>query len=147
MATKISNNDEIIDSYDVFNRIEELRNQLADVKNDVSEEAAAMPLDDWVEKIKGDSSHPSRDAIEQLLVLQRLNKDALGYAAGYWRYGGVLIRDNYFEKYARKMAESRSACIRESKWLISCVDWKRAASELKQDYSAVKFNGVTYWIR
>ena len=32
-------------------------------------------------------------------------------------------------------------------WPNTCIDWDQAAGELKMDYSAVDFDGVTYWIR
>lgn len=27
------------------------------------------------------------------------------------------------------------------------IDWERAAEELRMDYTAVDFDGVTYWVR
>ena len=32
-------------------------------------------------------------------------------------------------------------------WPCSCIDWKQAALELQQDYTAFDFAGVTYWGR
>ena len=28
-----------------------------------------------------------------------------------------------------------------------CIDWDRAAEDLKMDYSAIDFDGVTYYVR
>jgi hypothetical protein len=30
---------------------------------------------------------------------------------------------------------------------MRCIDWNEAASELQMDYTAVEFDGVTYWVR
>ena len=31
-----------------------------------------------------------------------------------------------------------------AKWPYTCVDWERAADELRQDYSSTEFDGKTY---
>lgn len=33
------------------------------------------------------------------------------------------------------------------RWPYTCIDWEHAAKELRYDYSAADFDGVTYWIR
>lgn len=30
-------------------------------------------------------------------------------------------------------------------WPYNCIDWEKAANELKQDYSTVDFEGETYY--
>lgn len=34
-----------------------------------------------------------------------------------------------------------------TEWPLRHIDWDAAAEELKQDYTSVEFDGVTYWIR
>ncbi len=69
---------------------------------------------------------------EELRRLVQLKEDV---DSEEWPYGVALIRDSYFEDFARDEAEN------------SCIDWKAAADELKVDYRTVTFEGVTYWFR
>jgi len=34
-----------------------------------------------------------------------------------------------------------------TRWPCHCIDWDQAARELRMDYSAIEFNGMTYWYR
>jgi hypothetical protein len=60
-----------------------------------------------------------------------------------------LIADDYFEDHAQEIAQDTmpgySGDVVE--WPLSCIDWEKAARELKQDYSMVEFDGETYWYR
>ena len=82
----------------------------------------------------------------ELKALCDLQEEAEGYSED-WRYGATLIRDSYFEDYARELAEDISAIPSDNKWPCTCIDWKEAAEELQQDYTSVEFDGVTYWVR
>jgi hypothetical protein len=62
-----------------------------------------------------------------------------------WRHGETLIRETYFEDYARQLAEDVGAMENCDKWPATCIDWKRAAEELQQDYTSAEFDGVTYY--
>jgi len=75
--------------------------------------------------------------------LQALEAEAEGYSD--WRHGAQLIADSYFEKYAQELAEELGQV--SDSWPFSCIDWEKAADELKQDYTSVDFDGVTYWVR
>ena len=86
------------------------------------------------------------DEQAELTALEALRDEAEGYAAD-WRYGETLIRDSYFEDYARQLAEDIGALDKCDTWPATCIDWKQAANELKQDYTSVEFDGVTYWAR
>ena len=63
-----------------------------------------------------------------------------------WRCGMTFIRDDYFEEYARQLAEEMYI---DSlyQWPFSCIDWDEAAHELQADYTIFDFGGVTYWAR
>lgn len=65
---------------------------------------------------------------------------------GDW-YPIVLIRDSYFEDYARELAEDCGMVNDNASWPNNCIDWEKAARELQWDYSTVEFEGVTYWYR
>jgi hypothetical protein len=157
----IDNSDDIIDSRDVISRIEELTSEregltealtaaqealTATVEGEESpmEEAAAQEAVDAattaLEEWDGDNA-------AELNNLEALQEQAEGYASD-WRHGEQLIRDSYFESYARELAEDlHGNKIRDAEWPFSCIDWDRAVRELQMDYTSVDFDGVTYWVR
>ena len=114
----IDHYDVVIDSRDVIKRIEELQSD--DRRTD--EETA------------------------ELRALEALQSDTEG-RCGDWRYGAQLIRDSYFATFAQELAEDIGAIPRGAGWPCTCIDWEQAARELRMDYTAVDFSGVTYWVR
>lgn len=138
MSREISNADDIIDSRDVIARIETLENEQADLLNgaqydDLTPEARAA-FDEW----EGEYG-------KELDDLRKLADEASG--SPNWQYGEGLIRDDYFEAYARDLAEDCGMIPRGLKWPCNCIDWEQAARELQADYFSVDFGGVEYWIR
>lgn len=128
-----SNSDDIIFFREVIDRISELEGERDDY----------VPTDE----------HPERtwttdcdDDWAELTVLQALQEEADGYADD-WKDGAMLIRDSYFQEYAQQFAEDIGAIDPNATWPNTCIDWERAARELQQDYAAVDFDGVTYWVR
>jgi antirestriction protein len=120
-----TNSDDVIDSRDIIARIEELEGE----REDLSEADAAI----WDE-----------DNAEELAALKKFADQAEGYCDD-WHRGATLIRDSYFEEYARQFADDIGAI--DAKWPTNCIDWEAAAKDLQSDYSAVEFDGVTYWMR
>lgn len=125
MTTDISNSEDILDVRDIIERVEELREQR-------------------------DEGLDESDT-EELATLESLLDALQGYGGdhqweGAW-YPVTLIRDSYFEDYAQELAEDIGAINRDATWPNNCIDWEKAASELKIDYSTVEFGGVTYWYR
>ena len=132
MATTIDNTLDVIDSRNVIERIEELRDE-----RDAHDEGESGRS--WAEEYPADA--------EELRALEALQAQAEGYARD-WCYGEVLIRDSYFEDYARELAEDlHGDAVRRTEWPFSCIDWGEAANALKHDYTAIDFDGVTYWVR
>jgi hypothetical protein len=161
----ISNGDDIIDSRDVIARIEELASEHEALTEAVTEaqdaldaynagsggerhdtdsenlraalDAANLALDEWT----------SGDDQEELSALRALEDDASGYSDD-WRHGATLIRDSYFEDYARETAEDMHGSeMRAASWPFDCIDWEQAAGELQQDYTSVEYGDETYWVR
>lgn len=64
-----------------------------------------------------------------------------------WSYGAHFIREDVFEDYAQELAEDIGAIDSDASWPLYCIDWERAANDLKMDYSAVEFLGHTYFVR
>lgn len=144
MTRTISNSDDIIDSRDVIARIDDLESDrdsfpVTDEDGNPIEE----PTDEQRALAWGDENP---DDAAELRALVALADECEGYVSD-WRHGEALIRDSYFEDYARQLAEDIGAIDRGVGWPARCIDWEQAASELQQDYTSVDFDGVTYWVR
>jgi len=121
MKKEISNHDDIIDSRDIIERIDELESDFEDGTRDDSEK-------------------------DELKVLKELAKEGEDYSSD-WKYGETLIRDTYFKDYAMELAEDIGAINSDSNWPNNCIDWDQAARELQMDYTMIDFDGIDYWIR
>jgi hypothetical protein len=87
----------------------------------------------------------------QVALVKSLLDDLRGYGGdhqweGEW-YPARLIADSHFEEYARELADDIGAIDRKASWPMTCIDWKKAAEELRVDYSSVEIDGRTYWYR
>jgi len=142
---RIDNTEDLISSLDVIASIEELEAEraaladaitTADLDDPDALAAAETALKEWDEGDEG----------EELADLNRLAEEAEGYAVD-WEYGETLIRSSYFRTYAEELAEEIGAISLDAPWPAHHIDWEAAAEELKQDYTAVDFGGVTYWVR
>jgi len=98
---------------------EDADEQIADVENDIA------------------------DLEEELQPLHDLKGEAL--ESSEWEDGTTLILDEYFEEYARDLAEDIYDI--KDHWPFNCIDWGFAAHMLTQDYFSVDYGGYTYWIR
>jgi hypothetical protein len=163
MRNAPTNHDDMIDSRDVIERIEELESERGDLESALAEAREAQEARDLVNEgrdgipLSEADSNPvgdledqlaewDRDNGDELKALKDLESEAEGYA-GDWRHGESLIRDSYFEDYARELASDLGLLQKGASWPYTCIDWEQAASELQQDYTSVEFDGVTYWIR
>ena len=118
MASEITNSDDLIDSRNIIERITELEN-----------------MDDLRDE----------DEDEELASLRTLEEEA--NTSEEWRYGQTLVRDSYFEDFARQEAEDLDLIQSDAGWPMDYIDWERAADALKMDYTSVDFGGVCYWMR
>lgn len=169
-GTSISNSDKVIDSREIIARIEELtddKTTLVDaidtardayeeaVKafDEATEESDTTVLEDTCDERKEELDSAKTELeewetgydAEELAALVSLADEADG--SPDWKYGETLIRDSYFEDYARELAEDCGMVKDQDTWPNRCIDWAQAADELKQDYTQVDFDGETYWIR
>lgn len=137
----ISNADDTIDSRDVIARIEELESDYSDLLE------AAEGLDgDELREAQAEINDWNDSEGLELEALRKLAKEGEDYAPD-WLHGETLIRDSYFEDYAQELAEDIGAINSNATWPNNCIDWERAARELRMDYTSIDFDGVTYWIR
>lgn len=101
---------------------------------------------DVIERIEWLQGTDDTDEQEELAALVALAEEGADYAMD-WSYGEALIRDSYFIDYAQELANDIGAVDSNATWPHTCIDWERAARELKYDYSAIDFDGVTYLVR
>jgi hypothetical protein len=136
--SKIDNTEDLIDSRDVIERIEELETEGA--------LRASVPGESWGEVADRDAAdYLDDDDADELRALRELAKECANYSD--WGHGETLIRDSYFVTYAQELADDIGAVNSEIGWPYSCIDWEKAAWELRMDYTSVEFDGITYWIR
>lgn len=153
----ISSSDDIIDSRDVIARIEELesdRESLSDAVTEAQEEFSGGCGDDVdrqnamsaLASAKEDLQEwdDSEDA-EELKKLKELAEKCEN--EGDWTHGVSLINDNYFEDYAKQTAEDLGLISGETQWPATCIDWERAANELKSDYTCIEWDDETFYLR
>lgn len=128
---EISNSDDVIDVRDVIARVEELE----------GDESIQQDIDNLILSDEG----------QELVGLRELLADLCGYGGDeQWRgdwYPITLVRDSYFKEHAQELAEDCGMVNANATWPNNCIDWDKAARELRMDYSSVEFDGVTYWYR
>lgn len=147
-----TNSDDIIDSRDIIKRVAELESYEPEPQtvarfNELSAQTELTPEEeDELAELRVEVEMNDEEEKAELAALKEL-ADEVDSNTEDWKYGVTLIRDDYFETYARDMAEDMGAIPENAAWPASCIDWERAARELQQDYTSVDFDGVTYWVR
>lgn len=150
---EISNSDDVIDSRDIIARIEELETLRDDWQEDNelpeyidTETTTNDEIKKWTdEQVEKWAEWEDSEEGRELKTLLKVQEQADGY--GDWEYGAALIRDDYFEDYARQLAEELDLIKGDANWPYNCIDWERAADELKMDYTTIDFDGVDYQMR
>ncbi|KVU68953.1 hypothetical protein BGV52_15330 [Burkholderia ubonensis] len=148
--TDITSYDDIIDVRDITDRVEELRDELTDVKGGESVQAADMDLAEWCKDAANQEGHPFADAVAELATLESLLDDIRGYGGdhqweGAW-YPLTLIRDEHFTEYAMELLADIGDIPRNMPHYI-VIDEDATAKNIQSDYSDVEFDGSTYWYR
>lgn len=107
------------------------------------DEANALVGGDWEnidEEVTNELDEDEAERLETLIAFLR----EIGDEA---QYGVALIPEDEFEDYARQLAEDIGAIPEDNNWPCYCIDWKRAARELRVDYSLITFDGDDYLYR
>ena len=151
---EISNSDDTIDSRDVIARIEELESERSDLSDALDEAVEASNTDETsdpeelqqaIDDAKHDLQEWDNDNKAELDALKALADEAEGYASD-WNHGEQLIRESYFTEYAQQLCEDIGDVPRDLPHYIE-IDWEATARNIKQDYTEVEYDGVTYLIR
>lgn len=157
----VSNTDDVIDSRDVIERIEELedeRQSLADevsdaqeTLNDAEDDTSVLDAkeirelkDKFTEASQARSDWDEENG-EELTALKNLADEGANESSD-WAYGETLIHENYFTEYAQQLVEDIGDLPRGFPHYI-VLDWEQTAENIKVDYSTVDFDGETYYIR
>ena len=115
----ITNTQDIIDSRDIIERIEEVESGL-------------------VMGCGGD--------VAELKTLKNIVDQASG--CGDFVHGESLICESYFTEYCKQLCEDIEAIPADLPWYIaSNIDWDGVAEDIKQDYTEIDFDGINYFMR
>lgn len=162
MSITIYNELDTIDSRDIIERIDELEGNRQVLQDAIDEAQIELDeFDDDTNILKGRAEHRqakvdlynAQDELkewndgseaDELAALDELNRQGAGISG--WKSGVMLIRDSYFETYAREYAESIGAIDSDARWPCDCIDWQEAADELQSSFTSVDFDGETYWV-
>ena len=127
----------VIDSRDL---LKEYRDIIGDSTADYDDDPAES--EEWVELDEDERERATmlRD------LLQELPESTVDSPHGN-SWGSTLIREDYFEEYARELADDLGAIDKDASWPAAHIDWKAAAEDLKQDYVTVELDGHTYYAR
>ncbi len=101
-------------------------------------------LHDLLDSLRSEDDAGTLDADEAELLGELCNLEA---SVVDWQHGEALVRDDYFEDYARELAEDVGAVDRDAAWPMTCIDWPAAARALLQDYYEFEIDGRTYYAR
>ena len=168
----ISNTDNVIDSRDIIERIDELTGDFQALVDDIEaaetdeeREMAFSALSAWLightnivpdlrttEEITFDdvSEWAESDDAHELKALLALADEA--ECSPDWSYGETLIHEDYFTYYIEELINDCYELPKEFNsgawpWRHMTLDYEAAADEAKQDYMEVNFDGATYYIR
>ena len=79
--------------------------------------------------------------------LEREGLRAMEGGIADWLYGETLIPEDAFTDYARDLASDIGAIADDAHWPATCIDWDRAADQLRTDYTEFEYRGETYLVR
>lgn len=129
--------DDRIDSRDVLTRIDELTKERESYMEDHA--------DGWWPGEYPDEAKELRSLVK---LVSELRQEAM---SGDTPEDGIfLVRESDFEDYAEELwEETTDSSDRElaTKWPYTHIDWEAAANDLRQDYTSIEFDGVTYYYR
>lgn len=142
--------DDIIDTRDIIERIEELEETREALREefDAMPENAGIDFDRWVCDMTG--SAWSREEQNELDALTAIMEDLKGNGGDeQWRgdwYPVTLIRESYFREYCLDLCHDIGSIPRDLPDYIE-IDWEATARNLRVDYTYTEIDGVNYLYR
>ena len=168
----ISNTDNVIDSRDIIERIDELTGDFHALVDDIeaaeTDEERKTAFDELATWLIGHteivpdlealggitfddvSDWAESDDAHELKALLALADEA--DCSPDWSYGETLIHEDYFTDYIEEQINDCYELPKEFNsndwpWRHMTIDYAAAADEAKQDYMEVNFDGATYYIK
>lgn len=135
--SSIDRYNDMIDSRDLEEAIEELQGELEGVEYNLETEQY---------EVNGVEMNSEYEELEKLIEFAQAFKES----SSDYPYGAVAIRDTHFKEYAQEMAQDIGIVNNSSNmdaWPLNCIDWDQAAEQLKGDYTPIEFEDITYWVR
>ena len=143
-TTQIDNTQDVIDSRDIIERLEDLENDLQGYYEEYTENGGELSFEDW---LSDEDIEDYQDEKHEFNVLTALADYAEGYSPD-WQYGSQLIRDSYFAEYAEELCKDIGDIPKDLPWYIEKhIDWEGVSKEIQMDYTSVDFDGEEYWVR
>lgn len=115
-------NDDLIDSRDVVEAVEELQSEKEAYPDEFEDQDTLDELEEFLQEIRDYAGESPEDGV-------------------------TVIRGSYFVTYAMELAEDIGAVGNDFEWPLGYIDWEAAADALQNDYSSVEFAEVEYWVR
>lgn len=133
MATEaISNTENVLDSRDIVKRVDDLDSGLTDSEREclgiTDPDVTTFDdlTDEQVELLKGVYNEHASVEFDEWVILKALIKEIEDYAGDRPSDGVTLIRDSYFETYAREFAEDIGAIQDDARWPCTCIELERS---------------------
>ena len=124
----ISNTENVLDSRNIQERIDELENEIEEEESKNEEEE--------------EESSPEQEELEILLAF----KEEVEQCNSEWDDGCALIRETYFKEFCQQELEDLGMIPKDLESFI-VIDWEATAENMEQDYSEVSFDSVAYYVR
>jgi len=158
MKTEINLDDDVLDSRDIIERIEELEAEWEDLVvtiKEAQEELAEAQEAQKAQKVLEAQEDLARaqEALEEWVNDNQTEldhwKELADQCEGYgdWQHGETLIERSHWEDYCKELAEAIGAIPEDVAWPCTCIDWEQASRELEVDYMSVEVGGYEYLMR
>lgn len=138
MTKSISNNDGVIDSREVIERLEELETEREAIVDAIDE----CEDPEQLEVLKADLEEFDDDGYKALKAFAEEGDNN----SCEWTDGVTLIREDYFVGYCEELVTDTGDLPRDVPQYI-VIDWDATARNLRSDYSEIEWDGVTYLAR
>jgi hypothetical protein len=160
-----TNTDNVIDSREIIERLEELRNERDSLREAMdaageawqeaekayqecqnAETVSAALLAGWGHEEAAEAyAEWAEENSDELRILEELNSDGENTSSD-WTHGETMIHESYFVEFCREFVSDIGDMPKEIPSYIE-IDWEKTADNIRADYSEIDFDGQTYLIR